>query len=85
MAEEEAQEKAEVGSTVEHDPSGFLALQQRAVQAALQASQEYAVRACLAALDPMTRADEGTYADALRRLQATCQTMVDRLEGSPNA
>ena len=40
MAEEEAQEKAEVGSTVEHDPSGFLALQQRAVQAALQECQD---------------------------------------------
>ena len=85
MAEEETQEKAEVGRMGEDDPTGIMTLQQRAVQAALQASQEQAVRACLAALDPMTRADEGTYEEALYRLQGLCQTMVARLEGSPHA
>jgi hypothetical protein len=84
MAEEETQEKAEVRAPLVPDPSGLLTQHQRAVQAALQASQEQAVRVCLACLDPMTRADEGTYADALRRLQAMCQTMLDRLEGAPH-
>jgi hypothetical protein len=84
MAEEETQEKAEVGATLATDPSGLVTQQQRAVQAALQASQEQMVRACLAAFDPMTRADEGTYADALRRLQALCLATVDRLEGVPH-
>jgi hypothetical protein len=62
------------------DPSGILAAQEQAAQAHQRANQEQAVRVCLGALDPATRTDAGTYAEALRRLMAVCQEHLDRLE-----
>jgi hypothetical protein len=62
------------------DPSGILAAQDRAAQAQQLANQEQAVRLCLGVMDPATRTDAGTYAEALRRLMAVCQEHLDRLE-----
>lgn len=61
------------------DATGIETAQQLAMQAALQASQEQAVRQCLAALDPATRSDVGDYAQALTRLRDVCQRELDRL------
>jgi hypothetical protein len=61
------------------DATGIETAQQLAMQAALQASQEQAVRQCLAALDPATRSDVGDYAQALTRLRDVCRRELDRL------
>jgi hypothetical protein len=61
------------------DPSGILAAQDRAAQAQQLANQEQAVRLCLGVLDPATRTDAGTYAEALRRLMAVCQEHLNLL------
>jgi hypothetical protein len=61
------------------DATGIETAQQLAMQAALQASQEQAVRQCLAALDTATRSDVGDYAQALTRLRDVCRRELDRL------